>query len=89
MAQVVEHVLGKDEVTSSNLVNSSKIPLSFRMAGFFFCCTKMPALPSPGRQAVFKGYPKNPRSSSQSAASSAHFAVWGTSSTSYFPSYSP
>ncbi len=23
MAQVVEHVLGKDEVTSSNLVNSS------------------------------------------------------------------
>ena len=25
MAQVVEHVLGKDEVTSSNLVNSSRI----------------------------------------------------------------
>ena len=24
MAQVVEHVLGKDEVTSSNLVSSSK-----------------------------------------------------------------
>ena len=24
MAQAVEHVLGKDEVTSSNLVNSSK-----------------------------------------------------------------
>ncbi len=36
MAQVVEHVLGKDEVTSSNLVNSSKIPLSFRMVGFFY-----------------------------------------------------
>ena len=37
MAQVVEHVLGKDEVTSSNLVNSSttKGPLSFGKEGLF------------------------------------------------------
>ena len=27
MAQVVEHILGKDEVTSSNLVSSSKNPV--------------------------------------------------------------
>ena len=26
MAQVVEHILGKDEVTSSNLVSSSRSP---------------------------------------------------------------
>ena len=26
MAQLVEHILGKDEVTSSNLVSSSKAP---------------------------------------------------------------
>ena len=29
MAQVAEHVLGKDEVTSSNLVSSSKKAKSF------------------------------------------------------------
>ena len=29
MAQVVEHVLGKDEVTSSNLVSSSKQSIVF------------------------------------------------------------
>ena len=29
MAQLAEHVLGKDEVTSSNLVSSSKKGLSF------------------------------------------------------------
>ena len=34
MAQVVEHVLGKDEVTSSNLVNSSRNPAEYS-AGFF------------------------------------------------------
>ena len=28
MAQAVEHILGKDEVTSSNLVSSSKTPYS-------------------------------------------------------------
>ena len=35
MAQEVEHVLGKDEVTSSNLVNSSN-PLQNSARGFSF-----------------------------------------------------
>ncbi len=35
MAQVVEHILGKDEVTSSNLVSSSK-KKSHTSCGFFF-----------------------------------------------------
>ena len=34
MAQVVEHVLGKDEVTSSNLVSSSKNPLNESLRDF-------------------------------------------------------
>jgi hypothetical protein len=38
MAQSVERVLGKDEVTSSNLVSSSKkSPEIARFQGFFFC----------------------------------------------------
>ena len=37
MAQVVEHVLGKDEVTSSNLVSSSKKPLYESKEVFLFC----------------------------------------------------
>ena len=37
MAQVAEHVLGKDEVTGSNPVNSSKEnPMNARFVGFFF-----------------------------------------------------
>ena len=35
MAQSVEHVLGKDEVTSSSLVSSSKISTLFEGAFFF------------------------------------------------------
>ena len=36
MAQVAEHILGKDEVTSSNLVISSINPAVFVTAGFLF-----------------------------------------------------
>ena len=37
MAQVAEHVLGKDEVTGSNPVNSStRIPMNTKFVGFFF-----------------------------------------------------
>jgi hypothetical protein len=36
MAQVVEHVLGKDEVTSSNLVSSSKSTKSSDLVLFFY-----------------------------------------------------
>lgn len=35
VAQSVEHILGKDEVGSSNLLNSSKNPETF-VSGFFF-----------------------------------------------------
>ncbi len=35
MAQVVEHILGKDEVGSSSLPNSSKNP-SEKLGGFFY-----------------------------------------------------
>ena len=35
MAQSVEHVLGKDEVTSSSLVSSSSKALSMRVLLFF------------------------------------------------------
>ncbi len=37
MAQVVEHILGKDEVTSSNLVSSSKNPVHFSERDFIYC----------------------------------------------------
>ena len=36
MAQVVEHILGKDEVGSSSLPNSSKKSMSFLGLGFFY-----------------------------------------------------
>ena len=36
MAQVVEHILGKDEVTSSNLVSSSKNPSDYCLRDFYF-----------------------------------------------------
>ena len=42
MAQVVEHVLGKDEVTSSNLVNSSKGFIASVMDPFAFPSKKIP-----------------------------------------------
>ena len=35
MAQVVEHILGKDEVTSSNLVSSSKTKIRSRKRADF------------------------------------------------------
>ena len=38
MAQVAEHILGKDEVTSSNLVISSIIPRKPCVCGVFCCC---------------------------------------------------
>ena len=34
MAQEVERILGKDEVTSSTLVSSSKNPVHIKWAGF-------------------------------------------------------
>ena len=37
MAQVAEHILGKDEVTSSNLVISSINPRKLRVCGDFCC----------------------------------------------------
>ena len=37
MAQVVEHILGKDEVTSSNLVSSSKKQRDCFDSPFVFC----------------------------------------------------
>ena len=40
VAQLVEHMLGKHEVTSSTLVSSSKIP--HENAGFLFCKQKAP-----------------------------------------------
>ena len=43
MAQSVERVLGKDEVTSSNLVSSSKNAVSGKLAAFFRLC-KVPFL---------------------------------------------
>ena len=39
MAQVAEHILGKDEVTSSNLVSSSKIKNFPLWEVFYFCCS--------------------------------------------------
>ena len=36
MAQSAEHFLGKEEVTSSNLVSSSKNHLNLYSGGFFF-----------------------------------------------------
>ena len=39
IAQSVERILGKDEVTSSNLVSSStKNPVTAMVAGFLVCC---------------------------------------------------
>ena len=35
MAQSVEHVIGNDEVISSNLITSSKIPIT-KVVGIFF-----------------------------------------------------
>ena len=43
MAQSVERVLGKDEVTSSNLVSSSKNAVSGKLAAFFVCARSRPA----------------------------------------------
>ena len=40
MAQAVEHVLGKDEVTSSNLVNSSRKLHGILWSFFVMCMEK-------------------------------------------------
>ena len=37
MAQLVEHILGKDEVISSNLITSSRSPVGLTPAGIFLC----------------------------------------------------
>ncbi len=42
MAQVVEHVLGKDEVTGSNPVSSSKKIRSRKRADFLFYLVRRP-----------------------------------------------
>ena len=36
IAQMVEHVIGNDEVSSSNLLSSSKIPIT-KVVGIFLC----------------------------------------------------
>ena len=36
MAQLVEHILGKDEVISSNLITSSRSPVGESPRGFCF-----------------------------------------------------
>ena len=36
MAQLVEHILGKDEVISSNLISSSKQPRGFILGALAF-----------------------------------------------------
>ena len=42
IAQLVEHFLGKEEVTSSNLVNSSKEKGIHRQMGVFSLCRDRP-----------------------------------------------
>ena len=41
VAQVVAHILGKDEVTSSSLVISSKTVIEFSVAVFFLLLNKI------------------------------------------------
>ncbi len=41
MAQQVEHVLGKDEVTGSNPVSSSTITLLSKQKGFFLSANRI------------------------------------------------
>ncbi len=47
MAQVVEHILGKDEVSSSNLLSSSikKRPFSIENLPFLFFCKLLLKMP--------------------------------------------
>ena len=56
MAQQVEHVLGKDEVTSSNLVSSSKKTTKY---GGFFLYTENPAIVA-GFQRAYSYAKKSP-----------------------------
>ena len=60
MAQVVEHVLGKDEVTSSNLVNSSKILLSFPDGGIFLFLHENACPPLSGKAGRFQRLSQKP-----------------------------
>ena len=53
MAQEVEHVLGKDEVTSSNLVSSSKKPNAVAL-GFFYACVSATLTIFPTRAMIKK-----------------------------------
>ena len=41
MAQLVEHILGKDEVISSTLITSSRSPVGENPRGFLFCKVKV------------------------------------------------
>ena len=45
MAQLVEHILGKDEVISSNLISSSKQPRGFFLGALAFYGEKSRNLP--------------------------------------------
>ena len=70
MAQQVEHVLGKDEVTGSNPVSSSTLPLLlFRKRGFLSPLTgwrNMNAIDANAQQSLFRRFQllTNPSSSS-------------------------
>ena len=52
MAQVVEHILGKDEVTGSSPVSSSKIPFTY-VDGIFYSTIKQ-VVPEPRHQKATK-----------------------------------
>ena len=55
MAQVAEHILGKDEVTSSNLVSSSiKIPEIKRFRGFLLVTQQLKTPGSTGGKRKLK-----------------------------------
>ena len=55
MAQSVEHVLGKDEVTSSSLVSSSKISTLHEGAFFFIRVLTKDALRINGAPGISQG----------------------------------
>lgn len=52
MAQLVEHVLGKDEVTSSNLVSSSKKDFAEMQSPFLFVFSRGHTVKKSSRQYI-------------------------------------
>ena len=53
MAQEVEHVLGKDEVTSSNLVISSRKNVPYNEGRFFWSWGASPSKSTPNKEECF------------------------------------